>query len=43
MAQFPKEQSEEGEFRRQEDAFRDRIEAGGAYPAAANRYHLYIS
>jgi putative glutathione S-transferase len=44
-AQFPEEQSSKGEFSRQEDAFRDRISADGStrYPAAANRYHLYIS
>ncbi len=44
-AQFPKEQSENGEFQRQEDAFRDWVSSDGstAYPAAAGRYHLYIS
>jgi len=44
-AQFPKEQSETGEFQRQEDAFRERISADGStpYSAAAGRYHLYIS
>jgi len=43
--QFPEEQSAEGEFERQEDAFRDLIEAeaSAAYPVAAGRYHLYIS
>src|SRR3954471_24540892 len=43
--QFPEEQSEEGEFRRQEDAFRDWISTDGStpYPAFAGRYHLYIS
>jgi putative glutathione S-transferase len=44
-AQFPAEQSFEGEFVRQEDAFRDFVTTDGstAYPAAAGRYHLYIS
>lgn len=43
--QFPKEQSPAGEFERQEDAFRAWItEAPGApFPAAAGRYHLYVS
>jgi putative glutathione S-transferase len=44
-AQFEKEQSESGEFQRQEDAFRDWISNDGStpYPAASGRYHLYIS
>ena len=44
-AQFPTEQSESGEFQRQEDAFRQWISADGStpYPAAAGRYHLYVS
>ena len=44
-AQFPGEQSDAGEFERQEDAFRDFVSTDGStpYPAAANRYHLYIS
>src|SRR5256884_10009520 len=44
-AQFPTEQSESGEFQRQEDAFRDWISNDGStpYPAAAGRYHLYVS
>ena len=43
--QFEKEQSESGEFQRQEDAFREWISSDGstAYAAAANRYHLYVS
>jgi putative glutathione S-transferase len=43
--QFPDEQSEAGEFVRQEDAFRDWISDDGStrYPAVAGRYHLYIS
>jgi len=44
-AQFPAEQSESGEFQRQEDAFREWISNDGStpYPAVANRYHLYVS
>jgi len=44
-AQFPKEQSEEGEFERQEDAFRECVSTDGStpYPAVAGRYHLYVS
>lgn len=44
-AQFPKEQTEEGEFKRQPDAFRGWVTADGAagYPAASGRYHLYVS
>jgi putative glutathione S-transferase len=44
-AQFPEEQSAEGEFQRQEDAFREWISADGSapYPAVAGRYHLYVS
>ena len=44
-AQFPEEQSAEGEFERQEDAFRDFVTRDGSspYPVAAGRYHLYIS
>jgi glutathionyl-hydroquinone reductase len=43
--QFPDEQSEDGAFERQEDAFRDRVSSDGStpYPAAAGRYHLYVS
>src|SRR5207248_11131753 len=43
--QFEKEQSESGEFQRQEDAFRDWVSSDGStdYPAVADRYHLYIS
>jgi glutathionyl-hydroquinone reductase len=43
--QFPTEQSESGEFQRQEDAFREWISNDGStpYPAAAGRYHLYVS
>jgi len=44
-AQFPEEESAEGEFERQEDAFRDFVtdDDSSAYPAAADRYHLYVS
>ena len=44
-AQFEKEQSDTGEFQRQEDAFREWISADGStpYPAVAGRYHLYVS
>jgi putative glutathione S-transferase len=44
-AQFPDEQSDTGEFERQEDAFRDWVTADGSsgYPAVAGRYHLYVS
>jgi len=44
-SQFPDETSEEGEFARQEDAFRDWVSADGStpYAAEAGRYHLYIS
>jgi putative glutathione S-transferase len=43
--QFPTEQSESGEFQRQEDAFREWISNDGStpYPAVAGRYHLYVS
>lgn len=45
QAQFPNEQSVEGEFRRQGDAFRGWVTADGraGYPAAKGRYHLYVS
>jgi putative glutathione S-transferase len=44
-AQFPDEQSGEGEFKRQEDAFRGWVTADGSsgYEAAPRRYHLYVS
>lgn len=44
-AQFPDEQVADGSFDRQEDAFRDWVTADGSsgYPAAAGRYHLYVS
>lgn len=45
MAQFPQEQSQTGEFKRQEDAFRDWVKRDGssAYRPEVNRYHLYVS
>jgi putative glutathione S-transferase len=44
-AQFPDEQTKSGEFQRQPDAFREWVSNDGstAYPAAAGRYHLYVS
>ena len=44
-AQFPEEQSASGEFQRQEDAFHSWVmrDGSGPYPAAAGRYHLYVS
>jgi putative glutathione S-transferase len=44
-AQFAVETADTGEFQRQEDIFRDWISADGStgYPAAADRYHLYVS
>jgi putative glutathione S-transferase len=44
-AQFGAETSSSGEFERQEDAFRAWITDDGStpYPAAAGRYHLYVS
>jgi putative glutathione S-transferase len=44
-SQFPDEQSEDGAFARQPDAFRDWVSADGStlYPAMADRYHLYVS
>ena len=44
-AQFPDEQSPAGEFTRQPDVFRRWVTADGSsgYPAAAGRYHLYVS
>ncbi len=41
----PNEQSEDGQFTRQEDAFRGWVRADGAgpFPAARGRYHLYVS
>src|SRR5437867_5893988 len=43
--QFPTEETESGEFHRQEDVFRESVsdDASSPYPAAADRYHLYVS
>lgn len=45
QAQFPEEHSPAGEFTRQPDAFRGWVtaDASSGYPAAAGRYHLYVS
>ncbi len=45
QAQFPHEQTEEGEYDRQDDQFRAWVTDDGssAYPAVAGRYHLYVS
>jgi putative glutathione S-transferase len=42
--QFPQEQSTDGGFERQEDAFRDWVSTDGSTPYAveAGRYHLYV-
>ena len=44
-AQFPDEQTKSGEFRRQQDAFRDWVSNDGSspYPATAGRYQRYVS
>jgi glutathionyl-hydroquinone reductase len=44
-AQFPDEETKSGEFRRQQDAFREWVSNDGStpYAAAAERYHLYVS
>jgi putative glutathione S-transferase len=44
-AHAPSERTASGEFQRQEDAFREWISNDGStpYPAAAGRYHLYVS
>lgn len=43
--QFPDEMSDDGEFERQEDAFRAWVSVDGSTPYAveAGRYHLYVS
>lgn len=45
QAQFPKEQTEDGHYDRQDDEFRDWVTDDGSsdYPAAKGRYHLYVS
>ena len=42
--QFPEEQSADGDFQRQEDAFRDWVSTDGSTPyrVEPGRYHLYI-
>jgi putative glutathione S-transferase len=44
-AQFPDEETKSGEFKRQEDAFREWVSNNGSTPygAEACRYHLYVS
>ena len=44
-SQFPDETSDEGEFARQEDAFRDWVSDDGStsYAVEPGRYHLYVS
>ena len=44
-AQFPHEQSAEGAFVRQHDAFRHWVTVDGrsGFPVQAGRYHLYVS
>lgn len=44
-AQFPDEQSADGRFVRQSDAFRGWVSADGrsGFPAVAERYHLFVS
>lgn len=44
-AQFPDENTNDGEFARQEDAFRHWVRRDGSTPYTpdANRYHLYVS
>jgi putative glutathione S-transferase len=45
QSQFPAETSNDGEFARQPDVFREWISSDGStrYPAVSNRYHLYVS
>lgn len=45
VSQFPDEQSEDGDFQRQEDAFRDWVKQDGdaRYEVMPDRYHLYVS
>lgn len=42
-AQFPLEQSEEGHFVRQQDAFRGWVGRDREFPVERGRYHLYVS
>ena len=43
--QFSEEQNQAGEFKRQEDAFRNWVTSDGSsnYPAVKDRYHLYLT
>ena len=43
--QFPHEQTDDGNFQRQDDAFRNwaRADTASRHPAEAGRYHLYVS
>ena len=45
IAQFPAEQATSGEFKRQDDAFRDWVRRDGStrYQPEGDRYHLYVS
>lgn len=45
ISQFPDEQSADGEFERQEDAFRSWVRPDGdaRHDVAVDRYHLYVS
>ena len=45
MSQFPEERTKSGEFKRQEDAFRDWVKRDGStpYKPERGRYHLYVS
>jgi glutathionyl-hydroquinone reductase len=44
-AQFPDEETESGEFKRQEDVFREWVSDDGStrYASESGRYHLYVS
>jgi putative glutathione S-transferase len=44
-AQFPHEQNDHGEFKRQQDSFHGWVTSDGrsGYPAEPRRYHLYVS
>ena len=45
QAQFPNEQTDDGEYKRQDDAFQNWVtdEECAGYPASKGRYHLYVS
>jgi putative glutathione S-transferase len=42
-AQFSSETLDDGEFQRQEDAFREWVTAEGPFTPVSGRYHLYVS